>query len=104
MLKVNKINLFKRLIKNSYTRSIILSKLTTAINRNSFVYEIEQLAHELNFDIKVMLINRNRFSAEFIFNEIPEDVYESITNSFQYWHLQEQRNIFKNIMEENIPR
>jgi len=80
------------------------SKLTTAINRNSFVYEIEQLAHELNFDIKVMLINRNRFSAEFIFNEIPEEVYESITNSFQYWHLQEQRNIFKNIMEENIPR
>ena len=100
----NKLNLFVRLLNNIKTSEIIYSQLVNGTNKLSLVFEVREICNNNNINFYDLLVYSRKIYTYTSFQEIPENIENSLTTSFELWHLEEQRKIFRDIMEENIPR
>jgi len=99
----NKLNLFTRLISNENTRSIILSQLENLIQINSFVCEVFDYCEKFKIDFYDLLIHTEKVKIYCIHDELPIDVYNTLSLAIDFWHVKDQRQIFKTMLEESIP-
>ena len=97
-------NLFTRLMNNHVTSNIILSQLTDTIHRNLFTHQIYQVCQQFNINIFEFIIQHNiNIHLPYNHEVIDENIKNILKNTFEFWHVKEQRNLFKQILEENIP-
>ena len=99
----NKLNLFVRLMNNPVTSKLILSQLQHQTYENSLIYEILQICQDYNIDFFQLLLSSKKQIINETFQDIPPNILDQLNTAICFWHVKEQREIFRNIMEENIP-
>ena len=103
ILTRSKLNLFVRLMNNASTSNIILSQLEHGIKRDTFVSNINELCQMRNINFYDLLVQNKKLSISHIRDTLPDDIIESLSYAVEFWHVTEQRQNFKRILEENIP-
>nr|XP_047143073.1 uncharacterized protein LOC124817264 [Hydra vulgaris] len=113
----NKLNLFIRLLNNPICYSIIRTQMPLMNQRSLPQVFISAFLHIIITSGEVMImckkadINMLQFMIEGkkIIIARPQEALEAnvaaiLKQSFQHWNLKEQREVFRTLMEENIPR
>lgn len=98
-----KINLFQRLMSNPCTSKIILSQLENN-HSSTFISDVINLCSSSNINFFDLLLSDKRFKLPCEKIELPNDTRQIIATSFKFWQTKEQRQTFKNLLEEQIPR
>ncbi|XP_065643004.1 uncharacterized protein LOC136074597 [Hydra vulgaris] len=103
-IQQNKINLFIRLLNNKITFKIINSQLNYCSLKYSFLVDIKELCKIHKINMKNLIQDRKKVKIIISENIIPEDTYQILVQAIQCRNAKQQRTIFKNTLEENIPK
>ena len=98
----NKLKLISRLMANEQTKGLVLSSLQATGPDSSFAKECYRLAFHHSINFLDILLNNNYHKIETVHAEVPEK--DRIEVCLNFWHIGEQRQVFRNILEENVVR
>nr|XP_047124145.1 uncharacterized protein LOC124806899 [Hydra vulgaris] len=99
----NKLNLFIRLLNNPICYSIIRTKMPL-MNQRSFVGEVMIMCKKADINMLQFMIEGKKIIIARPQEALEANVAAILKQSFQHWNLKEQREVFRTLMEENIPR
>nr|XP_047138907.1 uncharacterized protein LOC124814870 [Hydra vulgaris]XP_047143373.1 uncharacterized protein LOC124817404 [Hydra vulgaris] len=99
----NKLNLFIRLLNNPICYSIIRTQMPL-MNQRSFVGEVMIMCKKADINMLQFMIEGKKIIIARPQEALEANVAAILKQSFQHWNLKEQREIFRTLMEENIPR
>nr|XP_047137582.1 uncharacterized protein LOC124814074 [Hydra vulgaris] len=99
----NKLNLFIRLLNNPICYSIIRTQMPL-MNQRSFVGEVMIMCKKADINMLQFMIEGKKIIIARPQEALEANVAAILKQSFQHWNLKEQREVFRTLMEENIPR
>nr|XP_047129620.1 uncharacterized protein LOC124809536 [Hydra vulgaris] len=99
----NKLNLFIRLLNNPICYSIIRTQMPL-MNQRSFVGEVMIMCKKADINMLQLMIEGKKIIIARPQEALEANVAAILKQSFQHWNLKEQREVFRTLMEENIPR
>ena len=102
-LRQQKLKCYIRLLKNKITRDIILFQLSSHPNINSFSWDVINIFHNMNIDVKDLTITKKIPKQLYIFQNEGDDI-QHLRKIIDDWYLYENRKHFKTILESYIPR
>ena len=73
------------------------------IKRDTFVSNINELCRKHDIDFYDLLVQNKKVFISCIHDKLPEYVIEAMNYSIEFWHVKEQREILRLILEEKIP-
>ncbi|XP_065650767.1 uncharacterized protein LOC136078878 [Hydra vulgaris] len=100
----NKINLFIRLLKNKMTFDILKSQLNNESGPRPFVDSVKALCNSHKLNIEKLMQHKEKIKITGLKNIIPETDLKILKCAVEYWNSKEQRAIFKDVLENKIPR
>ncbi|XP_065643112.1 uncharacterized protein LOC136074699 [Hydra vulgaris] len=100
----NKINLFIRLLKNKMTFDILKSQLNNESGPRPFVDSVKALCNSHKLNIEKLMQHKEKIKITGLKNIIPETDLKILKCAVEYWNSKEQRTIFKDVLENKIPR
>ena len=87
---------------NEQTKGVVLSSLQATGPDSSFAKECYKLASHNGINLDDILLNNKYHKIETIHAQVPEK--DRIEVCLKFWHIGEQRRVFRNIFEENVIR
>ena len=100
----NKLNLFIRLLSNKMTFDILKSQLNNETVPRPFVDSVKALCNSHKLNIEKIMQRKEKIKIIGLKNIIPETDLQILKCAVEYWNSKEQRTIFKDILENKIPR
>jgi hypothetical protein len=91
-------------MNNPNTSNLILSQIENGVHRETFVSNIQQLCEKYHINFYDLLIQNKKIRIRSIREELSHDISQPLAHAITFWHIKEQRENFKNIIESNIPR
>ena len=98
-----KLKCYIKLLKNEITREIIVFQLSSHPNINSFSWDVINICHNMNIDVKDLTITKKIPKQLYIFQNEGDDI-QRLRKTIDDWYLYENRKHFKTILESYIPR
>ena len=103
LINQNKINLFLRLMGNTCTSKLILNQLENH-SSNTFTSHVMKLCSYYKVNFFDLLLNAKKLKLPNEQELLPNDTRHIIATAFKFWETKEQRQIFRNLLEQQIPR
>ena len=101
-----KIAVFLRLLKNPFTRTLILYQLNHCKTHNSFAENVLVTCEEQNIDIRNIMVTQKLpyVNPEELMDENVKQKIETVHNYFENWFDLNARKSFRELMEAKIPK
>ncbi|XP_065645264.1 uncharacterized protein LOC136075756 [Hydra vulgaris] len=103
-IKQNKLNLFIRLMNNKITFDIIKSQPENKTAPQPFLDSIKGLCNKHELNLEKIIQSKKKIKIIGLKNLVPETDLQTLKCAVECWNSKEQRTIFKDILEKNIPR
>ncbi|XP_065666219.1 uncharacterized protein LOC136087412 [Hydra vulgaris] len=103
-IQQNKLNLFIRLMNNKITFDIIKSQPENKTAPQPFLDSIKGLCNKHELNLEKIIQSKKKIKIIGLKNLVPETDLQTLKCAVECWNSKEQRTIFKDILEKNIPR